>query len=146
MRTVEHLQRVTNPEEWATHGDWATLHAQAERALQQPVRVLVNLEGGLVQAVLSDGTVPVDVAIVDYDSEGADDDEIVAIPQDGRYAGTTADAVARIESATVDPEFIANAFAAITAADSEPSRDAEHSRDQREPRPFVRAFVRGCER
>lgn len=35
MRLVAHLQRYTNPEEWETHGDWARLRANAERALAQ---------------------------------------------------------------------------------------------------------------
>lgn len=82
----------------------------------EPVRVLVKLEGGLVQAVLCDGRALVHVAVIDYDTEGADDDELTAIPQDGDYAGTTADAVARIETADADPEFIASAFAAINQA------------------------------
>jgi hypothetical protein len=33
VRTIEHLQRVTNPEEWATHGDWSTLAMRARAAL-----------------------------------------------------------------------------------------------------------------
>lgn len=33
QRLVSYLQRTTNPEEWATHGDWAKLQAGATAAL-----------------------------------------------------------------------------------------------------------------
>jgi hypothetical protein len=33
QRLVAYLQRTTNPEEWATHGDWKKLQAGAEAAL-----------------------------------------------------------------------------------------------------------------
>lgn len=73
-----------------------------------PTKIFINLEGGLVQAVLS--TVPdVEVMICDYDTEGASDDEITEIPQDD---DTVADAVVRVEIAQVDPVFINRAIGA----------------------------------
>lgn len=33
QRLVAYLQRTTNPEEWATHGDWKKLQAGASAAL-----------------------------------------------------------------------------------------------------------------
>lgn len=35
MRLVAHLQRVANPEDWATYGDWARLQAQGMQALAE---------------------------------------------------------------------------------------------------------------
>jgi hypothetical protein len=74
----------------------------------EPERLLINLEGGLVQAVLSEHTAH-DVLVVDYDTEGADDDEITEIPQDG---GGVAEACAHTVTTLVDPVFVKNAFAA----------------------------------
>lgn len=79
----------------------------------EPVRVVVKLEGGLVQWVGTSSLLPVEVAIIDYDTEGADDDELTAIPQDD---GDTAEAFARIETADAsDPAWVERAFAAMTA-------------------------------
>jgi predicted RNA-binding Zn-ribbon protein involved in translation (DUF1610 family) len=44
----------------------------------KPVRVLVLLDGGLVQGVLADKP-DVEVAVLDQDIEGADEDEIVEV-------------------------------------------------------------------
>lgn len=40
-------------------------------------KVVITLEGGLVTSVLSDN-IDLDVMVVDYDSEGADADEIIS--------------------------------------------------------------------
>lgn len=82
---------------------------------EKPIlRVLVKLEGGLVQWVgTSCDTHHIQVAVIDYDTEGASADEIIEIPQDG---GSVADAVARIDQADLDPEFVNNAFQAIEDA------------------------------
>ncbi|HRO59384.1 MAG TPA: hypothetical protein PKZ27_02950 [Rhodocyclaceae bacterium] len=34
MRLVKYFRRTTNPEEWATHGDWAKLEREAIEALE----------------------------------------------------------------------------------------------------------------
>ena len=52
----------------------------------QPIRVVVVVEGGCVQSVLSD--LPLDVHVLDYDVEGGDG-ETFAIPQ---HLGKTAPA------------------------------------------------------
>lgn len=77
-----------------------------------PERLLINLEGGLVQAVLSEHTEH-QVLVVDYDTDGADKDEITEIPQGD---GTVADACTRIENTVVDPTFTQNAFDAFHMA------------------------------
>ncbi len=82
------------------------------------MRIVVVLEGGLVQHVLSDVD-GVDVAIVDYDTDGADpdDDKIVEMPQAGsdRVVG----AFARIESAEPSPERVTEMFDAIRLSDDD---------------------------
>lgn len=42
-------------------------------------KVVIVLDGGLVQDILS--TIAVDVAVVDYDVEGVDEDRLTEIPQ-----------------------------------------------------------------
>lgn len=68
--------------------------------------IAVILEGGLVQNIVARNRSLVTVHIVDYDVEGADEEDLVAIPQDG---GDTADAVTQCYSGKLDqsasPEF-----------------------------------------
>jgi len=49
---------------------------------RDPIRVLVLLDGGLVQDVVADRR-DVDAAVLDMDIEGADEDEIVRVTGDG---------------------------------------------------------------
>lgn len=78
---------------------------------------VVVLDGGLVQDVVSN--VPMSYTVVDYDCEGADDSELVDIPQDG---GGTEEAVGHTYPATVDPVWLAGAVAAIDAQDAPESQ------------------------
>lgn len=48
--------------------------------MSEPVRIVVTLEGGLVQSVCTLG-VPVEVVIIDYDTDGSDADCISEIDQ-----------------------------------------------------------------
>ena len=53
---------------------------------QQPVKIVIVLDGGIVQDVITAG-IPVEYVVVDYDVSGADPSEETAIPQDdGRTA------------------------------------------------------------
>jgi hypothetical protein len=83
-----------------------------------PPRLVITLEGGLVQDILSDR--PAEVAIVDYDTDGADpaDDNLVPITQDD---GTKLPAFARCEDADVRPLEVASVFADFDA----PAESAE---------------------
>jgi len=55
---------------------------------EQPVRILVLLDGGLVQDVLADRP-GVEVAVLDQDLDGADEDEIVdVVGETGTLRGT----------------------------------------------------------
>lgn len=78
-------------------------------------RIVIILEGGLVQNVLSDGE-PVNYAVVDYDTEGVGDDEITMIPQD---SGSEADAVCRTDVTEVNEDWVKEVFTAITANEIE---------------------------
>ena len=65
---------------------------------QEPPTVAVILEGGLVQSIVSDrpGDIqPMNLMVLDYDTEGADEEELLQVPQKdgsvstatGRYLG-----------------------------------------------------------
>ena len=62
---------------------------------QQPVRVVVVLDGGLVQAICTLG-VQVEVIVIDYDTDGADDHELTPIMQG---EGQSVDAITYSEMA-----------------------------------------------
>lgn len=47
----------------------------------EPVKLCIVLDGGLVQSVISAG-VPLEVVVIDYDTEGADPSELRNVPQD----------------------------------------------------------------
>lgn len=75
-----------------------------ETTPQRPRRLAVALEGGLVSAVVSDdpSLCGLDVWIIDYDTEGADESEIVGVPQEG---GEDGEAIVRcdvVSLATID--------------------------------------------
>lgn len=59
--------------------------------MAEAVKIAVVLEGGCVSAVLSAG-VPVEFVVIDYDTDGADPGELVAVPQDQPAARATAPA------------------------------------------------------
>ena len=57
---------------------------------QEAVKIAVVLEGGMLSAVLSAG-VPVEYVLIDYDTDGAEESDLVDVPQD---VGRTAEALA----------------------------------------------------
>lgn len=52
----------------------------AEEETGEPPRVLIVLDGGLVQDVIAD--VPLRATVLDYDTEGADLEDLHPVPQD----------------------------------------------------------------
>lgn len=50
-------------------------------------KVAIVLEGGIVQAIVSDQPeqVDVDFTVIDYDTDGVDEAELVAVPQSDGY-------------------------------------------------------------
>lgn len=79
------------------------------------IRVLVAIEGGLVQGAVADRP-GVSVITLDYDTDGADPDEVFAIPQDD---GSTSNATRGGLSAEHDPAWIDRAEAAELAEPEE---------------------------
>jgi hypothetical protein len=87
----------------------ALAHARAEGAGDGRLRVLIALEGGIVQGTVADRP-GVDVILLDYDTEGADVADLFAIPQSD---GATAEAFrSQAGEAEHDPAFIDGALAA----------------------------------
>jgi len=71
----------------------------------QPVRILVLLDGGLVQGVVADKP-GVEAAVLDQDTEGADEDEIVdVVGETGTHRGTL-----QAHEVTVAPTMIESAW------------------------------------
>ena len=75
-----------------------------------PPQVVIVIEGGIVQEVLSN--IPLDAGILDYDTEGADEDEVFDVPQTG---SAPAQACGHIESAAVNPSRVAELLEAINS-------------------------------
>ncbi len=82
--------------------------------MSEPVRIVITMEGGLISGVFSLG-VPVEALIIDYDTDGADeDDELTEVPQG---PDTVSDAFVRIEGGEyLAPHVRAFALAQFTEA------------------------------
>lgn len=80
--------------------------------MSEPIKIAIVIEGGSVQAVLSAG-VAVEFVIIDYDTEGGDAVDQIAIPQDG---GGTAPAYGHIAKAEQAGPFVMAAFDAVASA------------------------------
>ena len=81
--------------------------------LNEPVRCLIGLEGGLVTGVTSN--VPLEFTVLDYDVEGCDDDEVMTIPSmdnDGREVEVYKRGFYESE---MDPDVVASLYQAIEA-------------------------------
>ncbi|NOS75361.1 MAG: hypothetical protein HOP36_12675 [Methyloglobulus sp.] len=70
------------------------------------IRLVIHLEGGLVQAVYSNSSAPVRVAIQDFDIEGADGDEIAMLDDGTEFLG-------HIEPIFRNDSHVADVFAAF---------------------------------
>jgi hypothetical protein len=106
-------------------GDYDELHDIAQRYLEgsldtynidehtievsgAPAKAVVVLEGGLVRDVVS--TIPLSVAVIDYDTEDAEDADIKRIPQgEGKFE----DGTGHISKAYVLPERCEELYKAI---------------------------------
>ena len=53
----------------------------------EDLRIVIQVEGGVVQDICSNSEVPIKVYIVDYDIEGADWDELMITPDGEELAG-----------------------------------------------------------
>lgn len=71
------------------------------------IKVVILLEGGLVQTVFVDTESPVRIAVVDFDCEGADPDEL-AVTQDGR------EFIGHSEPAVFKQDYVDSMFAVLS--------------------------------
>jgi hypothetical protein len=72
-------------------------------------RIVVAIEGGLVQGASANA--PVELCVVDYDTEGREDADIIAIPQSG--SDKTEGAGAHVAAVDLDPEWTDQVFAVV---------------------------------
>lgn len=54
---------------------------------QKTINLVVHIEGGLVQAVYTDSQFDIRVAVQDFDTEGADTDELARLPDGTEFLG-----------------------------------------------------------
>lgn|GEM_PF-1896059 len=81
--------------------------------LDEPVRCLIGLEGGLITGVTS--SVMLEFTVLDYDVEGCDDDEVMTIPSLD-VEGKVVDVFKRgFYVSEVDPDVVATMRCAIEA-------------------------------
>lgn len=97
--------------------------------MSEPVRIVVVLEGGLVQGVYTAG-VPVEYAVIDYDAQGAHETEIDRIPQGPGVGADTAEAVVFIGTAGPANPWIADYLWAQTETDL-PAADDQMTAEER---------------
>ena len=72
-------------------------------------RIVIVVEGGVVQEVLSDE--PIECMVIDHDTDGVDEDRLVTFhPGEGKPF----QAVAHIWKASVMPDLVATCFGQLT--------------------------------
>ncbi len=82
-----------------------------DKPIEAAARIVVALDGGLVQSVVADR--PIKLLVVDYDVEGADGDELSLIPQDDRPPVPAAVSGWALDGIGIDPDWIAEVELAI---------------------------------
>ena len=74
-------------------------------AMSEPIKIVIVMEGGLIQGVHQLGTIPIEALVIDYDTEGADRADLEMVPQGP--TGET-EAYVRIEGGEpLDPAILA---------------------------------------
>jgi hypothetical protein len=83
------------------------------------MRLKIFIEGGLVQGVFTDTNNEIEYVVVDYDTCGADDDEVSTMDDGTEFVG-------RIDATVPDQDGVLKAFNAILADDYKikPDRDS----------------------
>jgi hypothetical protein len=71
-------------------------------------RIVITVQGGLIQDISS--SEPIECLVIDYDTEGADADQLTSIPQDD---GTTAEAYAYRAISQTMPTRVGRLFNAV---------------------------------
>ena len=85
-------------------------------------RLGIRLEGGVIQSTFSDA--PVDIIVIDYDTDGADEDDLFPMPQDD---GDTSPCYLQEYASAVMPEEIKRIVAAIEAHEAAKDADEDDS-------------------
>lgn len=50
--------------------------------MKAPIRIVIDLEGGLIQAIYTDASqasIPLEILVIDWDTEGAEDDSLFTL-------------------------------------------------------------------
>lgn len=94
----------------------------AKRYIERP-RIFVKISGGRVQGAVSD--VPIDVEVLDYDTDGVEDDELYAVPEKN---GEIDDCIVYSEQPLVDPAYCDEIETAITDDEKGSSIDRRRAR------------------
>ncbi|MGE4410435.1 MAG: hypothetical protein AB7D33_07690 [Sphingobium sp.] len=76
----------------------------------QEANVVIELDGGLVQAIIADR--PITVRVVDYDVEGADPDDLLLVSRDNGDSVPASVSSWAVEDACIDPDWIVRLDAA----------------------------------
>lgn len=92
-------------------------------------RIIINLEGGLVQGVVAEDGSELDALVVDYDAEGADESDVVQIPQGSDLSGELGnqDAVTHFAVVFPDTAMVDQLYAIVEAHDDAELRKADPS-------------------
>ena len=81
-----------------------TIASTADMAVEtEDIRLVVQVEGGIIQDICSNLPVPIQIYIIDYDTEGADMDELMTTPDGDEFVGHLGEA--RCDGAYVNSIF-----------------------------------------
>ncbi len=73
--------------------------------MTEEIKILIVMEGGLIQSVHQLGTIPIQALVIDYDTDGADKVDLETIPQG---PNDTAEAYVRMQgSEPLEPAILA---------------------------------------
>lgn len=75
------------------------------------VKIVIMVQGGIVDKIIS--SEPVEVAVVDYDIEGADENQLRMIPQMEPVGPESEQALASIQEAEVDAGKVDRVFQSL---------------------------------
>lgn len=82
--------------------------------MAEPIKIAIIVDGGMVRAVYGGG-IPIEAVILDYDVDGADSEDITAVPEDD---GSTEPATIGLFSVEYGRgDFIDKAFRAVDGGD-----------------------------
>ena len=116
-------------------------------------KIVIAVEGGLVSSIVS--SIALDCAVIDYDTEGADEGEIFPVPQG--EGNQPADGCGHLEKSEVNPARTAELYAAVQRGKGTTCSEAECGAIVRPEDPYfatpcgtfceehMRAHVKQCE-